>query len=179
MSFVATLSILSALKTAIAAINLPSSYAAIAGYPKAFPAVEIYAQENLMKAFDDLLIVEDRACFIIPGGDTHDSARDGAVVKTARASEVHLLLTDRDYNRAQAELVGGAEAPGVIALKDILIDALIWKNLSIHGVLLLPTTGDPMALSDKDKENAPGRAAWVQTFTTNAGSMKSTTPARL
>lgn len=172
MSFVSTLSILTALKTAIAAIQLPNAYSSVADYPKAFTAVEIYKAEDLLKAFDDLYVQEDRACFIIPGGDTHDSHRDGAVVKSSRITEVHLLLTDRDYNRDQAELVGGAEAPGVIALKELLIDSLFGKNLNIHGVYLVPSSGDVMVLNSKEQENAPGRAGWIQTFTTTAGFMK-------
>jgi hypothetical protein len=176
MSFIATISILSALKTAIAAINLPASYSAIAGYPKAFTAVEIYAQEDLLKAFEDLYLQDDRACFIIPGGDAHENVRDGRVVSSDRDTEIHLLFSDRDYNREQAELVGGAEAPGVIVLKDLLINSLYGKNLGVAGVFLIPTTGDPLILRKQEQEDAPGRAAWAQSFTTTAGSMKASIP---
>jgi hypothetical protein len=179
-AFIPTLSILTALKTAIAAIQLPVQYAAIADYPKAFTTVEIYGREDIWKALEDLRVQDDRALFLVPGGDSHNTGRSGNIVASKRESDVHLLFVDRDYNLEQAELIGGAEAPGVIALKDIVIPSLFGQSLGIRGVCLLPTDGEPMALFDpEDKNQTTYRAAWAQTFTTTAGFMKASVAARL
>jgi hypothetical protein len=176
MSFIPTVDILAALKVAIVALQLPAQYSSVSDYPKAFTAVEIYAREDLTKAFDDLYLQDDRACFIVPGGDDHQNVIEGRIGKSHRSTEVHLLLSDRDYNRAQSELVGGAEAPGVITLKDLIVNSLMGANLGLRGVFLLPTNGTLMVLSDKEQENAPGRAGWAQSFTTSAGIMKAGIP---
>jgi hypothetical protein len=170
--FIKTNDILTALKAAMLALQLPASYAAVADYPKAFTTVAVYRNENLLKALEDLFTYDDRVCLLVPGGDNYDNVTQGTNVYSARASDIVLLIADRDYSKEQAELIGGTDAPGVIALKDLVVVALTGSNLNISGVTLLPTSGDPLRLTDKEREEAPGRDCWAQTFNTTAGRVK-------
>lgn len=174
-TFVHTLDLLNAIQVALLAIQLPSQFSTVPGYPTAFTAdgVKIYGNENLMKAFADMLVFEDRACFIIPGGDDHDHAVAGAALSVKRTSTVHLLIADRNYGRENLALVGEAGSnPGTLALKDLVIDKLTGPSLTgaaVKHVLLAPASGDPVRITGKEAEDQPGRDCWAQSFTTYAG----------
>jgi hypothetical protein len=174
-TFVKTRDILIALETAIAAIQLPASYSQVPDYPKAFVAagVKVYGTQDLFKALADLLVFDDRACFIVPGGDTHDTKIAGNVMSIQRKSEVHLLIADRNYDKfSEAGLIGETNVnPGVAVLKDLVIDALLGQSLAnLKTVALAPTSGEPLHLTDrKQSEDNPGRYCWALTFTTYAG----------
>jgi hypothetical protein len=172
-TFVHTLDLLVALKTAIAALQLPATYDTVPDYPKAFTSVEIYRSQNLLKALEELIVQEDRVCFIVPGGDTHNSETLGNVMQLSRATDIHLLLADRIYGDKNAPLIGETgTGPGVIVLKDVLIDGLVGKTFDFKNVVLAPTSGEPFHLTDRERENATGRDCWAQSFTTRAGLAK-------
>lgn len=174
-TFVHTLDLLAALKTRLEAIQLPNTFSAVTGYPKLFETVVIWAVQDLVKALQGSFTYDDRVCIIVPGGDTHDHARKGAVLSVHRDTEVHLLFADRNYGKENLALVGEAgETPGVLFIKDLVIDQLTGEKLGFQNIALSPTSGDPMTLSNKEQENASGRDCWAQSFTTNAGIMQVT-----
>lgn len=172
MSFIPTLDILSAMKVALLALQLPATYSAVADYPKAFTTVETYRNENLLKALEDLFAYDDRVALIVPAGDNHSNHTEGSNIYSARTTDVVVLIADRDYSKSQAELIGGPEAVGVVALKDLVISAFFGQNLGLTGVALAPTDGQPLTLTDKERDEATGRDCWAQTFTTAAGRAK-------
>lgn len=173
MSFIKTNDIMVALSAALTALQLPSSYSAIADYPQVFTRVAAYRNENLIQALEDLYAFgDDRVCLIVPSGDHYDNSTSGTNNYVARTTEFVLLIADRDFSKEQAELTGNAETPGVIALKDLVVAALTGSNLNLPGIALLPTSGDPLRLTDKEREDAPGRDCWAQTFNTTAGRVK-------
>lgn len=174
MSFVSTLEILNALKTAITALQLPATYAGAPGYPAAFQKVEIYREVNPVQALEDMRVYSDRACFIIPGGDAHENVRDGRVIQSHRDTQVEFLIADRNYGRKNKALVGDEVRPGLIVLKDLLIEKLTGQSLGLRGIFLTPESNDPFHYrsAQKGQEEMPGRDCWILTFTTTAGSMK-------
>lgn len=172
-TFVKTLDLVIALKAAIAALQLPNTYSAIEGYPAAFQVVEVYRSQNLVKALEDMIIQDDRVCFIIPGGDTHDHEKLGNVLQVKRDTEIHLLFADRNYGKENLALVGEANvSPGVMVLKDILVDGLVGAQLNFNNVVLAPTSGEPFHLTDREREDVTGRDCWAQSFTTYAGAAR-------
>lgn len=171
MSFIPTLSVLNALKAALVALQLPSTYSAIADYPKAFTTVEFYRNENLIKAFEDMFIFDNRVAIIVPAGDTDEAKLNGRILEVRRVSEFVILIADRDYSKSRSELIGSSDTPGVITLKDLVAQQLTGATLNLHGVMLTPTGGEPLHLTESDQENAPGRDCWALTFNTSAGRM--------
>ena len=82
-------------------------------------------------------------------------------------------MTDRIFGGQNLPLVGDTvTGPGVIALKDLLIKTLTGNTLGLKGVALVPTSSDPMRLTDKERENHPGVDCWAVTFKTTAGVMR-------
>jgi hypothetical protein len=171
--FVKTLDILTALQTTIVAIHLPSSYSGVPDYPKAFTEVKIYRDQNLIKAFADMLVFDDRACFIVPAGDRDTDHTEGRVTIVDRETDLVLLIADRNYGGEDTALVGEAGAgPGVVALKDLVTEKLTGARLNLPYVLLVSNGGQPMHLTDTEKEAQAGRDCWALDFKTSAGSMR-------
>ena len=170
MSFVPTLSILTALRTAILALQLPSSFADVPDYPKAFTTVEIWGVVDLVRAIEDMKIFDDRFCLIIASNENYDDETKGRVVTTQRDIEVELLFADRNYGSENLALVGEAGvSPGVLVLKDLLVEKLTGANLGLPNVALIPASGGPFTLSGKVQDALAFRETWNQTFKTSAG----------
>lgn len=136
----------------------------------AFAQVRFYAQADLEKALEDLLVFDDRVCLIIPSGNTHKSQRIGSVVRTLRESEFVLLLSDRVYGDFNAEALQGTTTnPGTVALADLLTTALTGQQLDNPRLCFEPGNGEPFHISNPEKAEMPGRDCWSQTFRTPAG----------
>lgn len=175
-SFVRTLDVLNGVKAAIVALELAAAYSAVADYPKAFTEVQIYRNADLLKALEDMRVYDDRACFIVPGGDDFDNAIDGRVLTAKRSSDVILLIADRNYGRENLALVGDESAPGVIVLTDLVLEKLTGATLGLSGVCLTPMSGEPLHITKKEQEDALGRDGWALTFNTTAGAMRVAQP---
>jgi hypothetical protein len=161
--FVETLDIMQSMKNFIGNLTLKTGEIA-------FNEVRYYAQADLQKALDDLLIYDDRVCLIIPSGDNHKNQRIGGVLRTWRESEFVLLLSDRVYGDFDAEALQGTQTnPGTVALKDLLIQGLTASQLDNPRLCFEPGNGEPFHISNAEKAEMPGRDCWSQTFRTPAG----------
>jgi hypothetical protein len=176
MTFVPTLSLLTALRTAITAIALPSSFSAVPDYPKAFTTVEIWGVVDLVKAIEEMRIFDDRFCLIVASNDHFDSAMKGSVLTSEQRTEIELLFADRNYGRENLALVGEQDvSPGVLVLKDLLLSNLAGANLGFNNVALAPTSGGPFTMSGKQQDALAFRECWNLSFTTSAGLIRKDT----
>ena len=90
--FIDTLTILNAMKALLLAMQLPSTYAAVANYPKAFTRVEIYRSESIYKAIEDMFLFgEDRICLLVPAGETYQDKIGGSVLDAQRTDDIVIL----------------------------------------------------------------------------------------
>ena len=174
-----TLDLLQAVKGEVENIQLPAPLEGTA-----FASVQVYAHENLVGAMSDLLVFEDRACFIVPTSNRYTNQREGRVLTSQRETEFVLLITDRVYGgKFDAEaLLGNTETPGIVRLQELVVTALTGQSLDLKNVCLLPSTGEPFRIAKADQEANEGRECWAQPFTTPAGEMRvdraSTVPSR-
>jgi hypothetical protein len=169
MPFINTLDIIKAMQTALTALQLPGAYSAVAGYPNAFQSTGLYPNADFIQALEDLYNYDDRVCLIVPAGDTHDDSTQGTNLFSRRTTSIQLLIGDQDFSKSQAQTFGGPSAVGVVALKDLVINSLFGSNLGISGIALTPENGEPLHISFKEKQQAPDRDCWQQTFKTPAG----------
>jgi hypothetical protein len=167
--FIPTLTLLQAVRAAVAAITLPAPFSGAA-----FAETRLYAHENLTQALRDLLVFEDRVCLIIPTAARHENTESGRFLQCRRETEFALLVCDRVYGGqfdAEAAL-GNADTPGMIALAELTIGALAGQSLDLPSVCLKPGAGEPFRLTSAERDEAPGRECWAQTFTTSAGEVR-------
>lgn len=164
MAYRDPLTILNGSKTLLAALTWSGS--------PLFAEVKVYAREDLAAALRELYLFDDRLALIIPAGWSHRNSREGTDVHSRRTIEFVVLMTDRNFGGENTALIGeSGENPGVLAMAQSVVAALGGQTLgySADFVALLPTSGEVFRLSDPDREEAPGRDAWAQTFTTDAG----------
>jgi hypothetical protein len=131
--------------------------------------VKYFTRESLSAAMEELLVFEDRACFLVPGGTDYRNERAGAVLKTRKSEEMVLLVTDRVYGDRQASAEGNEDTMGVWALADALEDLLTGHRLGLEGVLVEVAAGEPFTLASEEREDLAGRECWALTVKVSAG----------
>jgi hypothetical protein len=172
ITFIKTADILDALKTKLAALQLPPAYSSVPDYPALFQDVVVWADENLLAALEAMFVYSSRVCIIVPGGDDHKSERRGDVLHVTRTSDVHLLIADRNFGQKNLGLIGQAgKNPGIIAMKDLVVEQITGPSINLSNVVFAPASGEQLHITSKERENE-SRDCWAQTFTTYAGAAK-------
>jgi hypothetical protein len=170
MPFITTLSLLAALKTALEALPHPDPVKALAG-EKLFERVEFHENKNLREALNDMIIVKQRVCVIVPAGDAYENLREGRSTRSIRTSSLDLLIADRAWTKGGHEAVfGGDNNIGVLRMKDLVVDALVANcQLGLAYVVLTPTAGAQIEVVDEKVKDTPGRECYVLSYETPAG----------
>lgn len=147
-----TLSILNHLKTHLSGIALPAL-----GGPL-FELVEITLNKNLREAVRMLYVQKDRVALVVPLGDSFELLQENPQrVAVRRSLAVHLLIADRDWTNGREAALGGASTPGVLAMKDLVLD-------SFNGALPfvpLPVVEATEQYEVADAKDTHGRQFWV------------------
>lgn len=167
MSFVRTLDILNALKTQLETIALPGG----APGEKLFERVDFHENKKLREALADLVIIKQRVCIIVPGGDTYENFREGRSVRSVMTQTFDLLIADRAWTKGGHEAVfGGVKNVGVITMKDTVRDHFVADpQLGLPYVVLTPQEGAHIEIADSDAKDSPGRECFVMNYSTPAG----------
>lgn len=170
MAFTPTITVLTALKAKLEALE----WTPAAGPAEpAFQKVALFDVDDLSTALKDLLVFKDRACFILLDADRCDNELVGTKILSRQTRTVALLITDRDYGKRADALVGDATRPGVLALKDLILDPAneIIGDL-VTGVAVLPGTGSPMRITGEQRDNLTGRLAYELDLELRGGFME-------
>ncbi|MDR2673906.1 MAG: hypothetical protein LBC18_03315 [Opitutaceae bacterium] len=168
--FVSTLEIITRLRAFLESLKAPS------GEPL-FELVRCYDSTQIEHAFADLLVENQRrVCLVLPGRCAYEHAREGLKLRVAKAPQFQLLICDTDRENGSAALLGGPENIGVVALADLVADALAGKNLGLPFVALAPVEGDDLQVYDTSKPGDPGRKGWLLTLETFAGAAHISVP---
>ena len=169
MAAIATLDLMGALQTRLAAMTLTDEPSA----PKVFEEVRFSAKKNFLQAVSDLQVANTDVCLIHPVGDTYENARLGAVLQSERFTEFMLLIGTADYSAETGELLDRPDGPSVLTMKDRILEQLTGDNLGFTGperVALEPLAGAVMQLSyEENGAEIAGRQVWQQVFRTRCG----------
>ena len=162
--FISTGAIITALKTFLESLKAPE------GNKPLFEIVRPYDSTQINKAFADLLIEnERRLCFIVPGRQGYEHAREGQKLRVAKAPQFLLLICDTDRETGHEAMFGGPDNIGVIGINDIVVNALAGETLGIQGVVISPIEGDDLLVYDESKPTDSGRKGWLLVIETPAG----------
>ncbi|MBI5693668.1 MAG: hypothetical protein HZC55_26625, partial [Verrucomicrobia bacterium] len=167
MSFVPTLQILFALKAELESLPLPEG----APGEKLFERVDFHENKKLREALADLLIVKQRVCIVVPGGDSYENFKEGRTVRSVCTQTFDLLIADRAWARGGHDAVfGGPSNLGVLAMKDAVRDHFVaHPQLGLPHVVLTPQEGAHIEIADSDAKDSPGRECFVLHYSTPAG----------
>lgn len=166
MAYVTTGSILSALKTQLAAIAHPT-----AAGEKLFERVDFHENKKLREALTDLTITKQRVAIIVPGGDTYETYLEGRTRRSVRTSTFDLLIADRAWTKGGHNAVfGGPSNIGILTMKDLVVDHLVANpQLDLPYVVLTPEEGAQIEIADEQVKDSPGRECYVLNYSTPAG----------
>lgn len=167
MSFVRTIEILGKLQAHLQAIPLPGG----AEGELLFERVDFHENKKLREALADLVIIKQRVCIIVPGGDSYENRREGRTVRSSCTQTFDLLIADRAWTRGGHEAVfGGLRNVGVLVMKDVVRDYFVaHPQLELPWVVLTPQEGAHIEIADSDAKDSPGRECFVLNYSTPAG----------
>ncbi len=127
----------------------------------AFSRVAIFDSENLVAAFQQLLISEQRICLVVVMDEQFHTVNRGQQLIVTRTLPVTLLISNRQLGDRVAALYGNATSPGAYGLMELVLPAVTGMLLAPpNGVTCEPVNNSVLIVkNEKDKQNLPGRAA--------------------
>lgn len=155
MALVKTKTVLDALQSTLEALVFPEGHAFDG--QNIFEAVHLYSIDNIEKAVADLIeAANDRLCFVIPITDRLRHETHGAKLSSTRMGDFRLILSDRDYEPGEPAFMGdGSVYPGLVNMKDIVIEKILGHNLGQINVVVMPMGGETYKFQ-RSKENVSG-----------------------
>lgn len=174
MAMIRTKTVLDALKTTLEAMTFPVGHA-FAGQPF-FGSVRLYDVENIEMAIKDLLeFTDQRLCLVVPVGDLIGNDQQGGRLVSLRTGIFTLVLTDKDYEPGKPAMFGdGVSFPGLIDLKDDVIELIIGESLGIRGAIVQPFEGESDRFHNNTKEYQKGREGYVLKLLISMGRKETT-----
>jgi hypothetical protein len=181
--FLSTLALLTAVKTDLSARhysqptpNDPAVLSTDLSKPLLFERVEFFSNKNLQQALQQLRLMDNRICLLVPIGDDYTNTIAGNTLTSQRATEFMLMLADRDFSIEAGKMTASFDTPGILALKDLAVEALMQskKIVSDRGtkfvVAFQPGVGAVIQLEweQKDTPELVGRECFGQIFRVNA-----------
>ncbi len=156
-----TLEIFEEIKAALAAIALDAT-----NDPKGeklFEAVELYPNENLGRALQELLVLKSRAALVVPLAIRRviNDRSGGLSVMGRKYAEIAIIYSDKAFFKfSQVVAFGGTKNLGLFAFDEKIEEALTGKEITPFGGIVLGDS-DPLVLSVEEQKQAPGRQAWL------------------
>lgn len=168
-----TLDLMARLKTVLSAIDHPT----INGQ-KLFEVVEYSEDKNLAEALQDLIILKQRVCLIVPAGDDWQRRKEGRTMHADRTTSLDLLFADRAYTKGgQDAAFGGANNVGVVKMHELVL-ATLAENPQLEAgnpayplrwCALVPVSGAFLSIAADEAKALPGRQAYAVNYETPSG----------
>ena len=161
MALIKTKTVLDALQSTLEALVFPEGHAFDG--QNIFEAVHLYSIDNVERAVVDLIeAANDRLCFVIPVEDDLRHKTNGAKLSTTRMGGFRLILSDRDYEPGEPAFMGdGSVYPGLVNMKDTVIEKLLGHNLGMLNVVVMPMGGETYKFQKSKKDVSGAREAYV------------------
>ena len=168
-NFASTSAIAQALQQQLQQVQLPN------GGGAAFQRVELFDSENLVAAFQTLLISQQQIAIIVPLTAHWETESSQRKLLTRRVQPMAILISDRVLGTRPQALYGGPNNPGAFALSALAVPYVTGQLIANPGgVISLPTSESTLVLKAADKANLPGRACvtleldcrggWLETY---------------
>lgn len=173
MPFLATNAVIAALRDRLSALRL-----ADAGDAPLFERVGVFGAGGLTAAVQATFASEARVCFIVPGPEEHSNRLSESLVYSQRQTTLVLLIADRALDTEREDAVtGGPRNPGILALKDAVIDDLFANPFTVAGLAFAPARGEPLMIEAQSRSSGNlGREVWQQSLTAYAGNHRQAIP---
>jgi len=151
--FASTAAIAAALQAQLQTVQLPANGGT------AFQRVELFDSENLIEAFQVLLLSQQTIAIVVPLASHWQEELSQRKVLCRRVQPVAVLISDRVLGNRTAALFGSASNTGAFNLSALAVPAITGQLLpNPSGVICVPTGESSLVLKQADKTNLPGRA---------------------
>lgn len=123
-----------------------------------FEAVEKFDVTNADKAFGRVLSNQNRVCLVIWFGEEFATVMQGRDQLTRRKTKVRVIVSEKKLGDRQEALFGTTTTPGVLKMKDLVIEAVTGALFaeSTNDVAMTPITAF-CAMIEETENRFPGR----------------------
>lgn len=168
MAFTRTKAVLDALEAKLKTLTFPEGHA-FAG-ESVFKAVRLYDIENIEQGINDLFEYDGRLCFVVPVAEGFKHTQNGASLSSVRLGEYSLLMSDEDYEPGIPAFMGDdATYPGLINLKDEVLEQILGESLGLRNVVVMPVQGNAYRFANSEKDLEQSREGWVMQIDISMG----------
>jgi hypothetical protein len=166
-----TSAIVTALSTQITALQVTAPFTPGA----AFDRVELFDSEDLIAAFQYLLITQQRVCVIVPLTERHEALAQNMKLIVKRSLPVALLISDRVIGNRKTALWGDQKTPGAMGLMELVLPAVTGQLLANpSGVVSAPVSTSVMSVKDTNQK-LPNRITVVLELNCRGGRLEAAT----
>ena len=170
MSFINTKSVLDAVTEKLEALVFPEE-SVLAG-ESVFERVDVYDIPRLEVALKDLLNFKNRICLIVPLNETYVPETKGGMIHTRKSQQFLFIVSDKDYMPGKPSYFGDATRPGVLVMKDLVIEALLGASLDLAHVVMSPVDGEGLRVAESEKALQQSREGYRLRMETPMGEVK-------
>lgn len=151
--FSSTALIATTLQKQLQQVQLPAAGGA------AFSRVELFDVENLVAAFQTLLISEQRIAIIVPTAATWETSCSQQKILTRRVQPMTVLISDRILGDRTSALYGNSKNQGALNLAALAMPWIVGQLVPIpNGCISVPKSETVITLKDTARADLPGRA---------------------
>ena len=176
MAFVYTTTLVERLRTRLESLKLEPT--AQNNQEKLIQRVGAFGANRMAAAMKATFASEQRVVFIVPGGDNHANTRERLMLRSVRTTSFALLIADQAHDaKHEAALLGGANALGILTMKDRIIDNLFDEPFTEADLVFAPGDGEPLIIQDSDRPaNNLGRECYLLWLHAYAGERRAAVP---
>jgi len=169
MSFKTTVQIIEALKAKLEVMAFTDEALPAFAGKLIFDAINFYDIPRLEQALKDLLQYKNRICLIVPGIERFENETKGSILETKKYQDFLLIISDRDYTPGKGSHFGDDTHPGVLLMKDTVLDELLGKSLDFGDVIIEPSDGESIRVAESDKALSKSREGYRLLFRIQMG----------
>ncbi|AHF94216.1 hypothetical protein OPIT5_08335 [Opitutaceae bacterium TAV5] len=169
MPYIATLDIMQAVKASLATLRIDPADPESAPL---FETIDMHINKKLKEALKNLLILDQRVCLIVPGGENYENIKEGRTIRSEKDITFDLLIADRDWaEKGHDATFGGPENIGILRMADRVVEHFLeTPQLGMPYVCIVPTAMRPIDVPADDVKDSPGRECYVINYESPAGS---------
>lgn len=171
--FQTSTTVIKKLKAALEAMRFPETEDEAAWEGELlFERVDVYDVPRLEDALRDLLNFRNRICLIVPRPEQFNSESQGGVLRCTKSQQFILLISDRDYLPGKPSFFGSSAFPGVMAMKDVVVDQIIAETFALPDVLMEVVDGESIRVAENERSLKKGREGYRLILSTPMGEVQ-------
>lgn len=153
-NFLNTMQVVKGLESALEAMTfpeeiLPETTTTLHAGDRIWQVVSKQSTPSLALAIEKAIAVTERLACVVPGRERYEPVQGGVAAAQKRIQTFIILMSGVDFDPFEAtSFYGDHETPGLLAIKDHVIEKLYGETLGVKGAIVIPRAGESVRFAD-------------------------------